>query len=311
MRDLISSSYKIDATELVAFDEVYYIDHGKTFTYIIPVGDEKHTIFFHLLKFISASPNFKHLFTVDNKPTILIHDTHFFVLSSTVKLHQTITAAQLNPPVLYQAAYPFAAHFKTRWLYKNQIHEQNLNLALDKTPPMMKSILFDLATYYTHLNEEAYRLVKPLATATFTASLCHVRLKPDTPLSQFFMPTYLTLDNRSRVHCEYLRHLYLESNDLGQVEKLVARIARTEALNLAEWQFLYARLYFPTHFYDIVYDIITSGQVSLENLYEQTMTYSKLLASLPPLVQKYTNLNLELPEWTKLDTFFHSGNSDF
>ena len=302
MRDLISYSYNIDATNLKSFGEISYINHETSFTYIIPVGSEKNTIFFHLLKFINASPYFSHIFTTDNAPTLLIRDTHFYCLHSTIKLHQTITESQLNVPILYRAAYPLASHFKTKWLQKNQIHEESLNLALDKTPPMMRSILFDLATYYIHLNEEAYRLLKPFEATPFSTSLCHARLKPDTPLYQFFMPNYLILDNRSRIYCEYIRHLYLETKDVEQIEKIVAHIVYTDPLIPSEWQFLYARLYFPTHFYDIVYDVIVNGQVNLEQLYDQTVNYSLLLAALPIFVRQYTGIVLDSPEWVKSDT---------
>ena len=302
MRDLISFSYNIDASGLIELDEIYYINHGISYTYIIPVGNEKSTTFFHLLKFINASPYFSHVFTIENAPTLFIRDKHYYCLYSTIKLHQSITSSQLNVPVLYPAEYPLASHFKTKWLQKNQIHEQNLNLALDKTPPIMRSVLFDLATYYIHLNEEAYRLLKPFEGAAFSTSLCHARLKPDTPLYQFFMPTYLILDNRSRIYCEYIRHLYLQTGDIQQIEKIVAHIAHADPLLENEWQFLYARLYFPTHFYDVVYDIITNDQVNLEHLYDQTLNYSEVLSALPTFVQRYTGMAIDSPEWAKLDT---------
>jgi len=301
MRDLISFSYNIDARGLQAFGEIYYIDHGKTFTYIIPVGKEKNTTFFHLLKLVNASKFLEHIFTIENAPTLLIKDIHFFCLYSSIKLHQTITESQLNVPVLYPAEYPLAQHFKTKWLQKNKVHEDNLNLALDKTPPMMRAVLFDLATYYIHLSEEAYRLLKPSESALFTTSLCHARLKPDTPLYQFFMPDYLVLDNRSRVYCEYIRHLFLETKNMVLIERIVAHISQTDPLQANEWHFLYARLYFPTHFYDIVYDVVVNGEVNLDELYEQTMHYSELLFDLPGLIQKYTGIRLEAPEWTRLD----------
>jgi len=302
MRDLISFSYNIDASNLIELDEIYYIDHGNSYSYIIPVGNEKSTTFFHLLKFVNASSYFKHVFTIENAPTLLIQDTHYYCLYSTIKLHQSITESQLNVPVLYPAEYPLASHFKTKWLQKNQIHEQSLNLALDKTPPIMRSVLFDLATYYIHLNEEAYRILKPFERAAFSTSLCHARLKPDTPLYQFFMPIYLTLDNRSRIYCEYIRHLYLQTEDLQQIEKIVAHISFADPLLENEWQFLYARLYFPTHFYDVVYDIIANGQVNLENLYDQTLNYSELLSTLPTFVRMHTGIAFDSPEWTRLDT---------
>lgn len=301
MRDLIGFAYNIDTSGLREFDEIFYLDHGTSFTYIIPVGDEKSTTFFHLLKLIENSHQFQHIFTTDGAPTLLIRDVHYYCLHSTFKLHQLINQWQLNIPILYPAEYPLASHFKTKWLQKNQIHEQHLNLALDKTPPMMRSVLFDLATYYIHLNEEAYRLLKPFEQTPFSTSLCHARLKPETPLYQFFMPNYLILDNRSRIYCEYIRHLYLETRSLATIEHIIAHIVSTDPLDANEWQFLYARLYFPTHFYDLLYELITTNKVNLDELYDQTMNYSRLLAELPAIVNQYTGIILENPEWAKQD----------
>ena len=297
MRDLISFSYNIDATDLREYGEIFYIVHENSYTYIIPVGSEKNTIFFHLLKFINDSQNFNHIFTNEGAPTIQIKETHYYCLHSTYKLHQTITESQLNIPVLYPAEFPLATHFKDKWLQKNKIHEENLNLALDKTPPIIRAVLFDLTTYYIHLNEEAYRLLKSFEHIPFSTSLCHARIKPDTPLYQFFIPSYLTLDNRSRIYCEYIRHLYLNTGSLNRIEQVISHIAKNDPLTEAEWKFLYARLYFPTHFYDIVYDIIVNGEVNLNRLYEQTTTYSKLLAHLPTMVGNHAQVQLEVPEW--------------
>lgn len=302
MHDLMAHSYGFDTTTMISFGEIYYVDHGNSFTYMIPVGKEKNTIFFHLLKFIDTSPHFKHIFTIDHQPTLQVRDSHYYCLFSRLKLHQTITESQLNVPVIYSERYPLAAHFKSKWEKKNQIHEDNLNLALDKTPAFMRSVLFDLATYYIHLNEEAYRLLKPVEQTLFSTSICHVRIKPDTPLYQFFMPDYLILDNRSRNICEYLRHLFLETGDLDKIGQLVAHMAHHDPMLEVEWQFLYARLYFPTHFYDMVYDVIINDDVKIDELYDQTMNYSQLLAMLPKWVKLYTGYQLDVPLWAETDT---------
>ena len=299
MRDLISWSYNIDATNLTELGEIYYIQYPNSSVYIIPVGDEKSTVFFHLLKFINASPYFTHLFTRENAPTLLIRNTHYYALLSNLPLHYPITQTQLNAPVLYHQSYPVATHFKSRWLLKNQIHEQELSTALDKVPAHLRSILFDIATYYIHLNEEAYRLISPLESTNYNITLCHTRIKPDTYLYEFFMPDYLILDNRSRIYCEYIRHLFLETRDFKEIGDIVATTSQRMPLSGHEWQLLYARLYFPTHFYDTVYDIIHNAVVDLDDLYEQTKNYAELLAHLPAIVYQYTGVVLAVPEWVR------------
>ena len=301
MRDLMSWSYNIDATNLKELGSIYYTQYPDSYLYIIPVGDEKSTLFFHLLKFIHASPYLTHLFTKDNTPTLVIGDTHYYALLSSVPLHHTITKHQLNTPVLYNQGYPIATHHKPRWLLKNQIHEQELNVALDKVPAHLRNVLFDIATYYIHLNEEAYRLMNPLEQMNYQVSLCHARVKPDTYLYECFMPERLVLDNRSRIYCEYIRHLFLETVDFQDIKEVVATLSAHTPLSESEWQLLYARLYFPAHFYDRVYDMIHNAEINLDNLYEQTMHYAKLLARLPMIVYQQTGILLVVPDWVKTE----------
>ena len=304
MRDLISFSYNVDASNLEAFGDIFFMDHGDRYTYIIPVGEEKNTTFFHLLKFINESTNFNHVFTREGAATLLIRDKHFYCMESKILIHRTIGNDQLDVPVLYPAEYPLAQHFKVKWIDKTKINEEYLNLAIDKTPKHLKSVLFDLATFYNHLTEEAYRLVADFEDTTFSTSLCHARVKPETPLYEMFMPEYLVLDNRSRVYCEYLRYLFLESNNMEKIEHIVARITSRYELREKEWQFLYARLFFPTHFYDLVYDIIIHGEINLQELFDQTSRYSDLLLKLPFFVQKYGNILLDCPEWVKNESIY-------
>jgi len=299
MRDVISWAYNVDATNLQSFREIYFIPYSNSYFYLIPVGDEPRTVFFHLLKFIDQSPHFNHVFTTENAPTVEVKNKHYYAVMSNVPLHQPVTKRQLAVPVLYSQGYPLATHSKPRWLTKNQIHEQELSLALDKVPPHLRNTLFDIATYYIHLNEEAYRLIAPLEDIPYSTTLCHARVKPDTYLYELFMPALLILDNRSRIYCEYVRHLFLETGDLSEINDVVATAIAWGPLTETEWHLLYARLYFPSHFYDIVYDIIHNEEVNLEHLYEQTMHYAKLLAYLPRAVQQHTGVTLPVPDWVK------------
>ena len=297
MKDLVGWSYNIDASDLVQLNMFYYLEEVTTYLYIIPAGKEKNTVFFHLLKFIDRSPYFTLLLTRENETTITMMDTQYYGLRSNLKLHDPISTFQLNVPILYPATYPIASHFKSRWLAKNQIHEQELGLALDKVPSQMRALLFDLATYYIHLNEEAYPLMASLESINFTVSLCHARLKPERLLIEFFMPEHLILDNRSRLYCEYIRHLFVTTGDLSQVKEVVATIVKNDPLLEEEWRFLYARLYFPSHFYDMVYDLLHNDEVNLASLYEETLNYAKLLSHLPQFIYEYTGIRIPVSEW--------------
>ena len=297
MRDLIEWAYHIDATNLQSFGEIHYIRYLDAYFYIIPVGEERRTVFFHLLQFIQQSPHFTHVLTHANEPTLDIQNKSYYGLLSTVALHQTMTPRQLGIPVLYKQPFPLATHSKPLWIFKNQRHEQDLNLALDLIEPHLRNTLFDIATYYIHLNEEAYRLLAPLETLSYHTTFCHARVKPDTYLYEWFMPDFLTLDNRSRIYCEYIRHLFLETGDLEAVREVVVFATSHAPLTQNEWHLLYARLFFPAHFYDLVHELLHGSSVDMAHLYEQTRHYTTLLHALPLLLKQQTGITLQTPDW--------------
>ena len=160
-------------------------------------------------------------------------------------------------------------------------------------------LFFDLATYYIHLNEQAYTFINEIATTEYLVSLCHMRLTPTTYKYEFFSPQLVTLDNKARCYCEYIRHLYLMNLDLNQVRTFVQIINQVNPLTKEEWQLLYARLYFPTQFYDALYNLRADEEIDVPALYEQAMQYSKLLYQLPYEVYQSTLIELRVPEWVQ------------
>ena len=87
--------------------------------------------------------------------------------------------------------------------------------------------------------------------------------------------------------------------DLNQVRTFVQIINQVNPLAKEEWQLLYARLYFPTQFYDALYNLRADEEIDVPALYEQAMQYSKLLYQLPYEVYQSTLIELRVPEWVQ------------
>ena len=298
MQDLISWYFNIDTTNLTKIDNIFYTNYQKAYIYIIPVGKEKSTTFFHLLQLIEKSPHQRILLSRENSPTITFNNLEYYALMSDIKLHENISSVEeLKFSTIYNTPYQIATHFKNKWMQKNKIHEQELNIAIDKVNPDIRSLLFDLATYYIHLNEEVYNLIKPIEQSNFFVSLCHARLKSQSYMFELFIPEMLIIDNKSRMYCEYIRDLFLRTMDSNQIRDAIISITIKDPLSIEEWNLLYTRLYLPTHFYDMIHDIINGNEIKIETLYEQTLSYTKLLAILPDYIYQNTGIKLTTPTW--------------
>jgi len=301
MKELIIWYYQLPITDLYQLKDIYYTLLNERYIYIISVGQDKNTVFFHLLQYLQYSPNQRLILSKDNTTTVLYEGKHYYVLESTTVLHEYIDIETFHFPTVYPEPYPVAKHFKERWLNKNRAHEEQLNIILEQLEPYNRTIIFDLATYYIHLNEQAYTYISELLEVKFSVSLCHVRLTPTTYKYECFCPELLVLDNKSRCYCEYLRHLFLETQDLNKVHTTIQAINQVNPLTRDEWAFLYARLYFPTHFYDALYSVRNDEPVQITALHEQALSYSKLLYQIPYEVYQSNAIELRIPQWVQED----------
>lgn len=301
MKELINWYYQLHIDHLEQLNDIYYTMIGDRYIYIISVGKEKNTVFFHLLQLLQYSPSQRVLLSKDNTTTVLFENKHYYVLESMVPLHEYIDIRTINIPMIYPKPYPVASQLKERWISKNRLHEEQLNVIIDQLSTTDRPLFFDLATYYIHLNEQAYTFINNLQQTEYPVSLCHMRLTPVSYKYELFVPQLLTLDNKSRCYCEYIRHLFLTHGDLKMIRTFVQVLNQTNPMSKEEWELLYTRLYFPTQFYDALYSLREGEAVDIPMIYEQALQYAKLLYQLPYEVYHQSQIELHVPEWVKIE----------
>ena len=90
------------------------------------------------------------------------------------------------------------------------------------------------------------------------------------------------------------------NHDLVQIRSFVQIINRVNPLSKEEWSLLYARLFFPTQFYDALFSLRQEDEaVYIPLMYEQAFDYAKLLYQLPYEVYRSNLIELHVPEWVK------------
>ena len=297
MRDLINWYFNMPEVDFIESDGVFFANHQNSYIYIIPIGSEKTTTFFHLLQLIQNSSALQVISPHEGGLTVTFSGQEYYAIMSKFNLNEQITLGTLKSKEIYNAPYKIASHYKNLWVSKNQLHESTLQAAIEKVAPVDQPLLFDIATYYIHMSEQAYSLLTPIEHIDFYATLCHARVTPRTRTYELLMPQFLIIDNKSRNYCEYIRHQFLESYNFGNINQIVAYIHANDPLNATEWAFLYARLYFPTHFYDCLHNIQNGSPEDITELYEHTLHYQKLLINLPQFIFDNTGITLKIPTW--------------
>ena len=269
MKELINWYYQLQIDHLEQLNDIYYTKLGDRYIYIISVGKEKNTIFFHLLQYLQYSTEQQILLSKENTTTVLFEGQHYYVLQSTVILHEFIDIRTLQIPIIYPEPYPLATELKERWIAKNRLHEEQLNVLIEQLSNDDRLLFFDLATYYIHLNEQAYTFINELIEVKFPVSLCHMRLTPTTYKFELNHDSLSKGDEciRSSSGIYYLR-LIISGRKIQIYDALFSLRQEDEAV------------YIPL-------------------MYEQAFDYAKLLYQLPYEVYRSNLIELHVPEWVK------------
>ena len=303
MKELLIFYYQIPVTWLEALTHAYFTQIDNRFIYIISVGIEKNTAFFHLLHHLQHNTSQRLMLTKDNETTIVFEGRHFYVIDSERSLHNYVYIGNVHMPIISPEPYPIAVRAKEKWMDKHLSHEGQLNIALEQLENPRRTVLFDLATYYIHLTEQSYTFINEILDLPFQVSLVHRRLTPFTQEYELYCPEMLMLDNKSRAYCEYLRNLYLSAGNSQSIHDAVQIIHQSNPLTPEEWALLYTRLFFPAHFYDALFDIRSDEPVDVESLYEQALAYSRLLYQVPYELNNFLGIHLRVPEWLREEVF--------
>ncbi len=87
MKELINWYYQLQIDHLEQLNDIYYTKLGDHYIYIISVGKEKNTIFFHLLQLLQYNNYQRILLSKDNTTTVLFEGEHYYVLQNRMNLH--------------------------------------------------------------------------------------------------------------------------------------------------------------------------------------------------------------------------------
>ena len=239
---------------------------------------ENYNIFFH--QFIRGFNDY--LFNYNNKKYVLMKVRIFY--EREITLNEILALSSINIDKLNLNIINPAQRIENKIDFLEQyIANYEKNYALE-----------DL-NYYIGLSENAILLYNLIEVKNI--SIAHKRIhKKERPID-FYNPLNIILDTKSRDLAEYVKTTFFESNHNLIFDSL-------QHLKLEEWPFYFARLLYPSYYFDCLEDIIihNTDLNCQKKISQKANEYEKNLKQLYTLMQRY--INVPTIEWlSDIDDF--------
>lgn len=126
--------------------------------------------------------------------------------------------------------------------------------------------------------------------------VCHKRIKGNLGSFEFYNPLNFVIDNRTRDVCEYIKDCFFNSSlDIYEIKSYLNIIN----FNRDEYIRFFARLLFPTYYFDIYDEVINNG-ISEENIIpilEKVDKYELFLFNIYKFIVYEKKVQIEPIEW--------------
>ncbi len=166
------------------------------------------------------------------------------------------------------------------WIEKNKYLEQQiLNFSMNKDELIQS---FD---YYMGLAENAIAIMKKIENKSEAKKeyVCHRRIYYPNNTINYYDPTNYVIDYKSRDIAEYIKSWFFKEENvkISEIESFIKKYK----LNNLDLLILYARLIYPTYYFDVFEDLILSkdnaeAKQKLLNIINKTKKYQQTIADI-------------------------------
>lgn len=146
---------------------------------------------------------------------------------------------------------------RDQWLYlwseKIDYFEYQVS-QFGKTFPLLRESF----SYFVGMTETGISFLKNINTNNKSLSLSHGRIKKDNTLFDLYNPLNFIIDSKTRDICEYFKSRFFDGENI--IYDVIDYITSNN-LNETDCLLLYARMFFPTFYFD-VFELIVHNQLS-------------------------------------------------
>lgn len=166
------------------------------------------------------------------------------------------------------------------WIEKNKYLEQQiLNFSMNKDELIQS---FD---YYMGLAENAIAIMKKIENKSEAKKeyVCHRRIYYPNNTINYYDPTNYVIDYKSRDIAEYIKSWFFKEENVKKSE--IESFIKKYKLNNLDLLILYARLIYPTYYFDVFEDLILSkdnaeAKQKLLNIINKTKKYQQTITDI-------------------------------
>lgn len=193
------------------------------------------------------------------------------------------------------------SNWESLWTNKIDYLEYEISQLGQKHPEIRDSF-----SYFIGLGETSIQLVNMINSRgkdnsiMAVHSISHDRIRHDDTLFDLYNPLNLVVDYRIRNIAEYLKHRYFDGHN---IENELNNFLVYNDLNQDEYLLFFARMIYPTYYFDLYEDIISGAKSSdeLKKIINRVNDYQLLLQSIYNYYKNF--LRITPIEW--LETINH------
>lgn len=301
MKNIINYYYLLDCSELRMLEKNYIFSSNNQIFIFYSVEDvDIQNISFILNKIQYIPYIHTPIYNKDKQLITLVGNNKYILFKINIKQNRNIQIKDLFD--FYNIIKNYLGEINNifRWndLWKEKIDylEYYINSKDD-----IKNEIKCLFTYYIGLGENAISYLKNISETNNIdyfdkMGIVHKRLSCKYTLYDLYNPLTFVIDHISRDISEYLKSVFFEGNyDCSTIEKII----KNADLSEFGYKLLYARLLFPTFFFDLLdkYESDNFSSYEILDIFNMTKRYEEYLIIIYEIIKKSRKINLPRLAW--------------
>ena len=289
MNNIIKYYYGLDVSDVIEKNGNYHLIINNN-NFLLCECNKNELL--EIVNYITNNYVFHHIVLTNNKNlTILLKGKDYVLL----KLKTPYNKIQLEDVLNFNYPINIAYNNKIKWINLWSEHidyiEYQIHELLYKYPAISKYIY-----YYIGLAENAIELLKTINNINHYEYIEHKRISIDMTLVDLYNPITLVIDSRVRDISEYYKSLFF-IEDIATDDLISDILNFIKELNDTEIKLFFARMMYPTYFFDAYDQIIgfSKDEDIIYNIVEKSDKYEMILKELYKAIKKATHI--ENIEW--------------
>lgn len=292
MKNALSYYYGLEVTNIHQKDKTFYFKYNNNEYIMTKCENENIEIVYNLSNLLIEMGIYSHQILLNNNKEIITKidgDNYIlmkiYVEKKPINLNDVISFNNIN---YIDEKKLRIADWYTLWTEKIDYFEYQISQIGKKYPYIRKSF-----SYYIGLAENAIQLVKSVPSDNLYYGLCHRRISCKDNFQNLYNPLEFIIDVRFRDICEYFKSCFFNKKE---IENEIMLFLYYNDLSYEECCYFFARMLFPTYYFDIYEKIINNeiDETKLNNITSLAISYEALLKNIYSHLKKKVNLpNLE------------------